>query len=298
MQLPGHLQNLPQIPVVDCRALPRHEALHAATVALLEQGVVKLAGAFAAADIGNWKSQFESHTLGAVARGKYAYRLWPLGEKRHHYILEIHQAFNSPAFYGNPFVYGAAVAALDGDFMLATTAIAYAEPGAPEQYIHRDQNLLFASSRLNGVLPPVSLTVSVPLVATNDVTGGTEFVVGSHRQSELPAAARFVRTRTEPGDCLLWDSRTLHRGCANPGDVSRPIVLMYYQRPWYFNFRNYEVDCEIKITAGNLARVPAMYKPLFDWSHRLFTPPQFLAEADGACSCGSGLMYSDCHGSA
>lgn len=296
MQLPEQLAHVPLIPVVDCRALPRHEVLHAATVALLEQGVVKLVGAFDPADIARWKAQFETHTLGAVARGKYGYRLWSLGEKRHHYILEIHQAFNNPAFYGNPFVYGTAVAALDGDFMLATAAISYAEPGAEEQYIHRDQNLLFASSRLNGVLPPVSLTVSVPLVATNDVVGGTEFVIGSHRQSEISPAAKFVRTRTEAGDCLLWDSRTLHRGCANPGGAERPIVLLYYQRPWYFNFRNYEVDCEIKITEGNLAQVPKMYRPLFDWAHRLFKPPVFTEEAGGSCSCGSGLAFPDCHG--
>ena len=57
MQLPEQLAHVPLIPVVDCRALPRHEVLHAATVALLEQGVVKLVGAFDPADIASWKAQ-------------------------------------------------------------------------------------------------------------------------------------------------------------------------------------------------------------------------------------------------
>ena len=179
---------------------------------------------------------------------------------------------------------------------MATAAIAYAEPRAGAQYIHRDQTLMFASSRLNSVLPPVSITVSVPLVPTGDVIGGTEFVIGSHRQHDMPPNARFLHAPTELGDCMLWDSRVLHRGCANPGDVARPIALLYYQRPWYFNFRNYEPDCEIKITAENLARVPKMYSHLFDWCHKLFDPPAFVAETDGSCGCGSGRAYVECHG--
>lgn len=296
MKLTERLGHVPLIPIVDCKAAAPAAVVQSATLALLEQGVVLLRSAFDPALIAGWRQQFETHTLGAVRSGRYRYRLWPLGERRHHYILEIHRAFNTPDFYANRFVYGTAAACMDNDFMLATAAVAYAEPGAPEQYVHRDQNVLFASERLNGVLPPVSLTVSIPLVATGEVVGGTEFAVGTHRLGTIPDNPRFTKVPTEPGDCLLWDSRLVHRGCANPGNAFRPIVLLYYQRPWFFNFLNYEKDCEIKITRENLASVPAAYRSLFDWCHALFEPPHFESDADGLCMCGSGLRHDACHG--
>lgn len=297
MTLPGDSPaKATTIPVVACSGRPPLQCVQEATLAILRHGVVRLTGAFDPALVAAWRAQFESHTLAAVQRGLYRYRLASLGDLRHHYTLEIHQRFNAPAFYANEFLYGIANALMEKDFMLATAAVAYAEPGAPAQYAHRDQVLLFSHPQLNAAMPPVSLTVSIPLVATDADTGGTEFVPGSHRLTEVPANPDFVPVHTDPGDCIVWDSRCSHRGCANPGAVFRPIVLLYYQRPWYFNFRNYTPDCEIKITEGNLAQVPAPYRHLFDWSRQLFVPPQFSALPDGQCACGSGLAYGDCHG--
>lgn len=281
---------------LDCRKIPPGDAARQAALTILRQGVVKLAGAFDPVLIEAWRAQFESHIRGAVSRRQYRYRLVSLGERRHHYTLEIHQRFNDPSFYANPVLYGAAALLMEHNFIMATTAVAYAEPKAPPQYIHRDQVMLFANPELNAALPPVSLTISIPLVATNDTVGGTEFMPGSHREMELSRRPVFVRAETAPGDCLVWDSRCFHRGCANPGDIARPIVLQYYQRPWYFNFLNYAPDCEIKITEANLARVPAPFRHLFDWSRPLFVPPCFAAGEGGLCDCGSGLAFGACHG--
>ncbi|MFZ5722967.1 MAG: hypothetical protein ACOY33_04840 [Pseudomonadota bacterium] len=146
MKLPEHLRQ-DRIPSIDCRGLPFPEAVHAAVVAVLEQGVVRLRGAYEPARLEVWREQFIAHTLGAVERNAYRYRHWSLGDRRHHYILEIHRAFNDPAFYANPFLYAVATALLEGDFMMATAAVAYAEAGAAAQPVHRDQPLMFAGSR-------------------------------------------------------------------------------------------------------------------------------------------------------
>lgn len=266
-----------------------------AALCLARDGVVKLENLFEPRLIDEWRAHFERFVLKQVASERFPYRVWPLGHQRTHYILEIQHALNRPGFYAAPAVYALAERMLDSGFILVSAAVAYAEPGITPQYLHRDQPLLFAGHQISEAIPAVSLTVAIPLVDTNDLVGGTEFVIGSHRR-EI-ADINLAATGTFKGDCLVWDSRLLHRGRVNRGTTPRPLVLLYYQRPWFFNFLNYSTDAEIKITDAALAKVPNEYRHLFEWVRKIWPAPLFSSEQNGGCSCGSGLRFESCHGS-
>lgn len=282
---------------VYCRDVPLQKALAVASSALIRDGVVCLRGAFLKENVIEWREQFYTHILSAVKRSAFPYRTWSLGASRAHYILEIHKAFNSPSFYANEYVLGLSGLLLEKEFVMATAAIAYAESGAAEQRIHRDQPLIFRSDHVNRGLPPVSLTIALPLVETGEDVGGTEFAIGTHRKTSVDfSSLTFSRCATQLGDCLIWDSRLLHRGRKNPGSIGRPLVLMYFQRPSFFNFPNFTTDAEIKITDNALSNVPNEYKGLFQWARRIWPGPSYMATNDGECGCGSGQRYEECHG--
>lgn len=271
------------------------EFVAAAVTAILEDGVVRVSGVWDSSAVNRWKHAFMSRTLRQVASSGYQYRKASLGQHREHVVIEIHREFNTPDFYAAPPIYSVAKALLGAEMILATVAASYSTRGSSSQYVHRDMAMLFEQPMLDKVLPPVSLTVGFPLVATNELTGGTEFQVGSHRQVKVDESAPFLHSDTEPGDCLIWDSRLVHRGRPNNGEP-RPLVLFYYHRPWFFNFVNHWKDSEIKITERSLGRVPDRLKHLFLWSRNLFTPPEFARLDSGLCSCGSGERYEACHG--
>lgn len=279
---------------VDLNVAAFEHCVNIASLALARDGVVKISNACDSLLIDQWRNHFDNFILRQVASGKFPYRIASLGFRRNHFILEIQQQLNSPAFYAIPIIYTIAKKMLDDQFFLATAAIADAESGSIAQYIHRDQPMLFPGHRVNEIIPSVSLTVSIPLVETNELVGGTEFQLGSHHAnaSSLP----FVHSNTKKGDCLIWDSRVMHRGMPNNGMKSRPIVLLYYQRPWFYNFLNYSKDVEIKISDSELARVPDQYRHLFDWVRKIWPPPVYDSDAYGLCACGSGLLFSVCHG--
>lgn len=268
-------------------------SLDCALIALVRDGVVKLERVCDPCLIDLWLEQLQTTVLPQVVSGRFPYRNRPLGHKRMHYILEIQRRFNSPDFYAVPAIYRLVQKVLDDDFLLMTVAVAYAEPGSLPQHVHRDVPLLFPAHKINGALPAASITVGLPLIDTDDRARGTEFQLGSHRLNS--SNATFLHTSTRKGDCIVWDSRVMHRGRANTSGVARPMILFYFQRPWFFNFRNYSQDAEVKITDIALERVPTQYRHLFDWVRRLFPAPLFGPDASGFCGCGSGLLYSDCH---
>lgn len=273
---------------------PEDSALKQAVTQVFRDGVAVLRGAFDPDLVERLRSSLMDRVVPHGDSGRYPYRVASLGERRTHYTLEIHRTFNTPEFYANPFVYQLAQLLLDNEFVLGSAAAAVSRPGAPPQYVHRDHPVLYSNRKLNAILPPASLTVSIPLVSTDQVTGGTEFQPGSHHLSSYDKRD-FVRADSGPGDCIVWDSRCSHRGCANQGDDPRPIVLLYYQRPWFFNYVNYQRDAEIKITDRSFEAVPANLTHLFGWTGELFQRPRFEPRADGGCSCGSGLSYDECH---
>lgn len=247
-------------------------SMESAVRAVLTDGYVVLRRAIPEETISHWRDIFEAGILPAAAEGRYPFRQCSLGPGRHHYTVPISGGFAAPAFYANELIYRMANHLLEPGFILATAAIAYSVPGAPRQYIHRDQPVPTRIKALNSVLPPFSLTVDIPLVTTNESTGGTVMLAGSHHSVSQgqTISDNGVRVDTLPGDVVIWDSRLLHYGEANRSEVTRPIVLLYYQRPWFFNFPNYEPGSQIQITETEIAQVPESYQHLFKWSSALF----------------------------
>lgn len=271
------------------------EFVAGAVRAILEDGVVRISRVWEPSAVDCWKQAFMTRTLRQISSTGYQYRKVSLGQCRDHFVIEIHREFNSPDFYAAPPVYSIAKSLLGPRFILATVASAYSIKGSNFQHVHRDMALLFDQPLLDQILPPASITVGFPLVATNDLTGGTEFQLRSHREANVDESVPFIHTGTEPGDCLIWDSRLVHRGRPNGGGP-RPLILFYYHRPWFFNFVNHWRDSEIKITDRSLDLVPDRFRHLFAWSRNLFTPPEFSKLDSGLCSCGSGESYDACHG--
>lgn len=251
--------------------------MESAVRAVLTHGYVVLRQAIPEETISHWRNIFETGILPAAAEGRYPFRQCSLGPGRHHYTVPISGGFAAPAFYANELIYRIANHLLEPGFILATAAIAYSVPGAPRQYIHRDQPVPTRIKALNAVLPPFSLTVDIPLVATDERTGGTVMLTGSHHSISQgqTVSDNGVRVDTAPGDVVIWDSRLLHYGEANRSEITRPIILLYYQRPWFFNFPNYEPGSQIQITEAQILQVPECYRHLFQWSTGLFgsTPP-------------------------
>ena len=246
--------------------------MESAVRAVLTNGYVVLRQAIPEKTIAHWHSIFETGILPAAEEGRYPFRQCSLGPGRHHYTVPISGGFAAPEFYANELIYRMANHLLEPGFILATAAIAYSVPGAPRQYIHRDQPMPTRITALNAVLPPFSLTVDIPLVITDASVGGTVMVAGSHHSVSQAKTVpdNGVRVDTVPGDVVIWDSRLQHYGEANRSKINRPIVLLYYQRPWFFNFPNYEPGSQIQISAAQLLQVPERYQHLFQWSKNLF----------------------------
>lgn len=100
------------------------------------------------------------------------------------------------------------------------------------------------------------LTVVVPLVDLTQATGWTQFHLGSHKLwpehthknhveesvvqvgvnallvgLEVQGMAPIDNQIVARGDVVIFDARTLHRGCGNSSEFNRPILVFRYDRP-------------------------------------------------------------------
>ena len=115
-------------------------------------------------------------------------------------------------------------------------------PGSRSQAIHADTPHLFATS---SHLPPHYVNMFCPGVhdegETDFSVGQTAFFVKSHRLSESSKmlsdeeylARALVRPHLKPGDAVFFDTRILHFGLPNTGNIWRPILYINYTQPWF-----------------------------------------------------------------
>lgn len=83
-------------------------------------------------------------------------------------------------------------------------------------------------------LPPYYFTVLIPLVEITKENGPTEFVKYSQREKIVDEEkADLFAPLTKPGDFIIFDGRTLHRGCANNSKEERIIAYITYVANWY-----------------------------------------------------------------
>ena len=104
-------------------------------------------------------------------------------------------------------------------------------PGAPNQGRHFD-GLLFCETKFDFVLPAVAISISLPLVHLDEVTGTTAFWRGSHRRHDMTGPPDFAPV-VPVGSALVWDFRVLHSGRGNLSGAPRPILFSVHSREWW-----------------------------------------------------------------
>jgi hypothetical protein len=119
-------------------------------------------------------------------------------------------------------------------------------PGSRPQPVHADWGPLW--SGLPVFHPPFLLAYNVALVQTDLRNGGIELWPGTHRVLDgfdpgaLTASAAAQRragperagtAEMAPGDILIRDVRTWHRGTHNASAAARPIVFGLVAAPWF-----------------------------------------------------------------
>lgn len=228
----------------------------------------------------------------------YPYHHVKLSKNRYHNTLEIHLAFNDPAIYANETFMRVATELLGKPFVLGSLGVATAYPGATSQHLHRDHTIMFDDPHLNAQIPPVQLVLGIPLVAVGGDVGGTAFVRGSQYTTKMDdVSLDMEEAKMSIGDIAVWDARTYHRGAPNHGHIARPLLLYYYQRPWFFDYQNGNRKAITPISRANYARVPHELRFLFDPLIKFFGYTEFMANRNDPCPCGSSLRFKHCHGS-
>ena len=131
-----------------------------------------------------------------------------------------------------------------------------AEPGAADQQQHMDGGHLFQSTHAydQAQNPCHCLNVFVPLIDVTEELGPTEFWPGSHVLSEAGAAfagaAPSVSLAGQRGDAIVFDYRVVHRGRANGGEVSRPVLYLTSSRSWFRDAQNFPEERLLAGSAG------------------------------------------------
>jgi ectoine hydroxylase-related dioxygenase (phytanoyl-CoA dioxygenase family) len=204
-----------------------------------------------------------------------------VGHKRMQITVRVERGFNSPEFYANHRIFTLLKYLLGDTMIMGSMGAVFALPGAASQCQHRDHEIIYGDATDDGtghgglqVLPPYAVTVMVPLVPLDELTGSTRLWLGSHLGDRVPAnrSREPVVPLIALGDCYFIDYRLRHGGQPNRSKIVRPIIYNVYYRPWFRdNSENYSKSVPLEITEAELSKVPEEYRGLFEWS---FAPGQ------------------------
>lgn len=188
------------------------------------------------------------------------------GNRRRMFTLELEPPFVSSELYANPLVFPIIRHLIGWQCILLGFGVVVSLPGAKEQNAHRDHPYLFDEA-IDLTLPPSTISMLVPLVELNDITGTTKIWRGSHAVGDDRVADLAVFKPHAPvGSCLLIDFRTMHGGAANLSDEARPIIYNMYSRPWFRDHVNYDKQPRLRISEKEFRRIPITHRYLFSWS--------------------------------
>jgi hypothetical protein len=187
-----------------------------------------------------------------------------VGPRRYMITVHIEPPFHSPALYANPFVFPILEEALGESLVLNSFGSVVSLPDDPEQELHRDHPQLFDDTVADYFIPPVAVTMIVPLVDLNQTNGTTRMIEGSHKVPAQSALARPAYDPTvSPGSCLLMDYRLVHGGTPNHSRDVRPIFYMVYSRPWFRDIVNFGRQEPIVMSREEYQRTPLKWRRLF-----------------------------------
>ena len=144
--------------------------------------------------------------------------------------------------------------------------------GAPVQHWHVDSGPLVGG--WNGKqLPPHGVVAAVALDTIAQVSGPTEFVLGSHlsalegEHAQLPKASLGV----DKGGIVLFDLRTKHRGGANGSPNDRALLYISYVHEWWQDKLNFKTPQTAGWDRHNTTRARKLFQRLdaAAWTSRL-----------------------------
>ncbi|MGB0631408.1 MAG: phytanoyl-CoA dioxygenase family protein [Alphaproteobacteria bacterium] len=197
------------------------------------------------------------------------HRIKEVGDGRAMITLAIEDEFASPDIFANPVALSIVAELLGVDFILGSYVAVTSQPGAAAQGDHADQAGLFEDIDLDASVPPYSVTLVIPLVALNGMTGSTRFYPGTHRDPEA-GDLTMIAPDAEPGDAILFDSRILHGGQANRSDAPRPILYCTYHRAWYRDVSNFRDMPAVIVDDVVFDGMTDAQRRLISWSRREF----------------------------
>ena len=95
-----------------------------------------------------------------------------------------------------------------------------------------DQNLCLYDISL----PPYYFTVLIPLVEITKEMGPTEFIKGSNNKQIVDLSKETIYAPLlSPGDVVIFDGRTLHRGLPNHTNKERLVAYITFIAKWYYD---------------------------------------------------------------
>jgi hypothetical protein len=210
-----------------------------------------------------------STTYPVYAAGKDVPDALAVGGMRRMVTVELKGLFNSPEFYANPLLLPLMALLLEPMLILNTVTVVQSLPGAPAQHVHRDHPGLFPTSeqwKMQRFIPPHAITLIIPLVPLNEITGTTRMWRGSHHERMKPSEVYpYVDPYAELGDCLLMDYRLLHGGLPNRSPHVRPVIYNVYCRRWFRDEVNYAVQQPLVVSDEEYAKMPEQYRYLIRW---------------------------------
>jgi len=161
---------------------------------------------------------------------------YPVGIGRFMLSVQLEGALIDPALFAPPFVAALMENLLGPDHILNSVSSVVAAPAAQLQPLHKDHELIYGPER-TAAIGPYAITLVVPLVTLDNISGTTRVHPGSHLR---PAAeCEPVEPMVPLGGALLVDYRLSHRGTPNLGPRLRPILYYVYSRPWFVDERNF-----------------------------------------------------------
>lgn len=190
-----------------------------------------------------------------------------VGNKRFMITVDVADVFNNPALYAAPLLTPILGRLLGDEFILGSFTAVTSLPGAADMRIHKDHPALFSDEELPGPQPTVGVTTLIPLKGFDLTMGTTRVWKGSHRVSSNEAAEMEWQDPCAPkGSCLLMDYRLSHQGLANRSKCVRPVLSLVYNRPWFRDCVNYELQEPLRISRSEFEQVPEAWRRLFAWT--------------------------------
>ncbi|KAJ5747638.1 uncharacterized protein N7511_009334 [Penicillium nucicola] len=110
-------------------------------------------------------------------------------------------------------------------YWLSSTQVIELEPGAPAQFLHRDQEMIRFWNSMGPSAPEAMINCFVAMTPFTEANGATRLVLGSHRWPKFVGCrepgfqgyegVKSVPLEMETGDCFFMSSKLLHGGGHN-----------------------------------------------------------------------------------